>query len=166
MSQKTEVYLGYTEKNLYVVCVCIDSEPNKIRARMSRCEQINEDDQFGFVLDTFHDKKHGVFFYVNPVGVQQDGIWTEQDPDYSFDMLWNSDARLTPRGYVIHSIRIRLPILRPKRASFAGRIYAASATLRCIDFALRASIWCGTGPGCSRSTTGTTRGLVWNGLRT
>jgi hypothetical protein len=101
ISQKTEVYLGYTDKNLYVVCVCFDSEPNKIRARMSRREQINEDDQFGFVLDTFHDKKHGVFFYVNPVGVQQDGIWTEQEPDYSFDMLWNSDAKLTPRGYVV-----------------------------------------------------------------
>ncbi len=26
-SQRTEVYLGYTDKNLYVVCLCFDSEP-------------------------------------------------------------------------------------------------------------------------------------------
>jgi hypothetical protein len=100
-SQKTEVYLGYTPKNLYVVCVCFDSEPSKIRARMSRREQIDADDQFGFVLDTFNDKKHGVFFYMNPLGIQQDGIWDEdQGPDSSYDMLWNSEARLTPQGYV------------------------------------------------------------------
>jgi len=58
ISQRTEVYLGYTDKNLYVVCVCFDSEPNKIRARMARRENINDDDQFGFVLDTFHDHMH------------------------------------------------------------------------------------------------------------
>jgi hypothetical protein len=102
ISQKTELYLGYTDKNLYVVCICFDSEPEKIRARMSRREDINDDDQIGFVLDTFHDKQHGVFFYLNPLGVQQDGIWSEngQGPDYSFDMLWNSDAKLTGQGYV------------------------------------------------------------------
>ena len=100
-SQKTEVYLGYTDKNLYVVCICFESEPSKIRARMGRREAINDDDQFGFVLDTFHDRKHGVFFYLNPLGVQQDGIWRDnQEPDYSYDMVWNSDAKLAGRGYV------------------------------------------------------------------
>jgi hypothetical protein len=102
ISQKTEVYLGYTDKNLYVVCVCFDSEPGKIRARLVRRELINDDDQFGFVLDTFHDRNHGLFFYVNPLGVQQDGLWVEngQEPDYSYDMVWNSEAKLTGRGYV------------------------------------------------------------------
>jgi hypothetical protein len=105
VSQKTEAYLGYTDKNLYVVCVCFDSEPAKIRARLVRRELINDDDQFGFVLDTFHDHTHGLFFYVNPLGVQQDGIWDEvslnqNGPDYSYDMVWNSEAKLTSQGYV------------------------------------------------------------------
>jgi hypothetical protein len=100
ISQRTEVYLGYTDKNLYVVCVCFDSEPKKIRARRVRRELINDDDQFGFVLDTFHDKQHAVFFYQNPLGIQQDGIWSDQQPDYSFDMLWKSDTRLNGQGYI------------------------------------------------------------------
>ena len=101
VSEKTEVFLGYTDKNLYVVCVCFESQMSKMRARMTRREAINDDDQFGFVLDTFHDKKHGVFFYMNPLGVQQDGIWNDyQEPDYSFDALWNSDAKITSEGYV------------------------------------------------------------------
>jgi hypothetical protein len=102
VSQRTEVYLGYTDKNLYVVCVCFDSEPNKIRANMARRENINNDDQFGFVLDTFHDHMHGLFFYLNPMGIQQDGIWNDyQEPDYSYDMVWNSDAKLSGAGYVV-----------------------------------------------------------------
>jgi len=102
ISQKTEVYLGYTNQNLYVVCVCFDSEPGKIRAHMVRREQINDDDQFGFVLDTFSDRKNGLFFYVNPLGIQQDGIWNDfQEPDYSYDMLWNSQGKITPQGFVV-----------------------------------------------------------------
>ena len=102
VSQKTEVYLGYTDKNLYVVCLCFDSEPDKIRARLVRRELINDDDQFGFVLDTFHDRQHGLFFYINALGVQQDGIWVEngQMPDLSYDMVWNSEGKLTPLGYI------------------------------------------------------------------
>ena len=102
VSQKTIVLMGYTDKNLYVVCLCFDAERDKIRARRTRRELINDDDQFGFVLDTFHDKQHGIFFYVNPLGIQQDGIWDEIGmPDYSFDMLWNSEGKLTPQGYVV-----------------------------------------------------------------
>ena len=102
ITQKTEVYLGYTKEALYVVCLCFDSEPNKIRAHMVRREQINDDDQFGFVLDTFSDRKTGVFFYANPYGVQQDGIWNDfNEPDYSYDMLWNSQGRITPQGFVL-----------------------------------------------------------------
>jgi len=102
ISQKTEAYLGYTDKNLYVVAICFDTELRNIRARLSRRELINDDDQFGFVLDTFHDKKHAVFFYLNPMGVQQDGIWDEDNqPDFSFDMVWKSDAKITPKGYVV-----------------------------------------------------------------
>ena len=83
VSQKTEAYLGYTNKHLYVVAICFEEDPKKIRARMVRRELIDDDDQFGFVLDTFRDKKHGIFFFINAMGVQQDGIWTDdQDPDY------------------------------------------------------------------------------------
>src|SRR5258706_7513059 len=102
ISQKTEVYLGYTDKNLYVVGICFDTELRNIRARLARREAIQNDDQFGFVLDTFHDKKHAVFFYLNPLGVQQDGIWNEDSQmDFSFDMVWKSDAQLTRKGYVV-----------------------------------------------------------------
>ncbi|MFQ5696131.1 MAG: hypothetical protein ACE5HB_09095, partial [Terriglobia bacterium] len=39
-SQRTDVYLGYDDQNLYAVFVCFDSEPEKIRARMVRREDV------------------------------------------------------------------------------------------------------------------------------
>ena len=41
-TQKTEVYLGYDDKALYVVWLCFDSEPRKVRANLVRRENIVE----------------------------------------------------------------------------------------------------------------------------
>lgn len=100
-SQRTEVYVGYTAQNLYVVFLCFDSDPSGIRAHLNRREDINSDDQAGFFLDSFLDRQHAYTFYVNPIGVQQDGTFSEGgEPDLSFDTLWNSEAHRTDRGYV------------------------------------------------------------------
>lgn len=100
-SQRTEAYVGYTTKNLYVVFLCFDSDPSGIRAHMNRREDIQEDDQVGMFIDTFHDYRHAYTIYVNPVGIQQDGTFSEgSDPDMSFDTLWNSSAHITSQGYV------------------------------------------------------------------
>src|SRR2546423_5990389 len=52
-SQRTEAYLGYDEKNLYVVFVCFD-DPAKVRARMSRREDIFDVDTGRDMLGTFY----------------------------------------------------------------------------------------------------------------
>src|SRR5215470_14982856 len=101
VSQRTEAYLGYTAKSFYAVFLAFDSEPQKIRARMLRRELINDDDQVGMFLDTFHDRRHTYVFYTNPYGIQQDGLFTEnQGPDYSWDTVWNTETKITPQGYI------------------------------------------------------------------
>ncbi len=102
VSQRTEVYLGYTDKNLYAIFVCFDSEPEKLRARMERRENILEDDQIGLNLDTFNDKRRAYTFGTNPLGIQLDAIFTDDRGfDFSFDQVWRSDGRLTERGYLV-----------------------------------------------------------------
>src|SRR5207253_1035839 len=40
-------------------------------------------------------------FFVNPLGVQADGIESDgHNDDYSFDTLWYSEGRITPTGFV------------------------------------------------------------------
>ena len=42
-----------------------------------------------------------MLFTVNPAGVQADAAWSENNiPDYSYDQVWESDARITRSGWV------------------------------------------------------------------
>ena len=108
VSETTDAYLGYDQKNLYVVFVCFD-DPHKVRARMSRREDIYDDDQVEIILDTFHDRRRAYAFQTTPLGVQWDAIWTEASReeetqshfDTSFDTVWNSRGKVTNRGFVV-----------------------------------------------------------------
>ena len=107
VSERTEVYLGYDAKNLYAIFICFDREPQQLRARLSRREDIFDDDFIELMLDTFNDHRHSYAFFANPLGVQADALWAEgpgsgdQNFDMSFDTVWNSSGRVTDRGYVI-----------------------------------------------------------------
>jgi hypothetical protein len=123
VSEETEAYLGYDQKNLYVVFVCFD-DPKKVRARMSRREDIADDDQVEVMLDTFHDRRRAYAFQTTPLGVQWDAIWTEAardeisgNWDTSWDTVWNSRGKVTDRGFVV-SLSIPFKSLRfPAAAS-------------------------------------------------
>ncbi|HMK22355.1 MAG TPA: DUF5916 domain-containing protein, partial [Terriglobales bacterium] len=102
ISQKTEAYLGYTDKNLYVVFLAFDSYVSQLRNHLVRREQINDEDQVGIFLDTFYDHRHCVFFFINPAGVQQEGTYFEgqQDIDLSWDTIWKSETRVVKEGWI------------------------------------------------------------------
>jgi hypothetical protein len=101
-SQHTQAYLGYTDKSLFVVFLAFDSEPRLLRARMLRRELIDDDDQVGFFLDTFHDHRHAYMFYANPYGIQQDGLFVENGGfDNSFDTVWHTQAKINDQGYMV-----------------------------------------------------------------
>ncbi len=107
ISEETAAYLGYDQKNLYIVFVCYD-DPRKVRARMSSREDIYDDDEVEIMLDTFHDRRRAYAFQTTPLGVQWDAIWTEATReeingnfDTSFDTVWDSRGKVTSRGFVV-----------------------------------------------------------------
>ncbi len=108
VSEPTDAYLGYDQKNLYVVFVCFD-DPRQVRGRMSVREDIADDDQVEVILDTFHDRRRAYAFQTTPLGVQWDAIWTEASReeqtqghfDTSFDTVWDSRGKITDRGFVV-----------------------------------------------------------------
>ncbi len=107
-SETTEAYLGYDQKNLYAIFVCFD-DPRLVRGRMSRREDIYDDDEVEIMLDTFHDRRRAYAFQTTPLGVQWDAIWTEASRteqtsghfDTSFDTVWDTRGKLTSRGFVV-----------------------------------------------------------------
>jgi len=111
-TQDTDVYLAYDAHNLYAVFICWDKEPGKIRARMTRREDIFSDDSAEIMIDTFDDARRGYTFAANPLGIQWDALWTEGSIgkglpadfsgfDSSFDTVWNSEGRITNQGYIL-----------------------------------------------------------------
>ena len=61
----------FDAENFYVSARCWDSAPpNKWVANEMRrdANQVRQNDHFGFMLDTFHDRRNGYVFYSNPVG--------------------------------------------------------------------------------------------------
>jgi hypothetical protein len=102
VSQRTEAYLGYDDRNLYAIFICFDNEPHQIRARLSRREDVFDDDTVELMLDTFHDHRRAYAFFSNAWGVQADALWTEgQEFDMSFDTVFDSEAKITPQGFVV-----------------------------------------------------------------
>lgn len=103
----TDVYLGYDDKNFYAVFIAFEDEPEKIRAHMARRENVFGDDIVEIQLDTFRGRQRAFSFFVNPLGVQLDAIYSEGGGgggenafDTSWDAVWHSRAQLTDRGYV------------------------------------------------------------------
>ncbi|ADW68982.1 carbohydrate binding family 9 domain-containing protein [Granulicella tundricola] len=100
-TEPTEVYLGRTNNTLYIVFLCFAKHPELIRTHLARRENILKDDFVTVNLDPFQDRQRGVMFQVNPSGVQADASWTEANGyDYSYDQVWDSDARITSKGYM------------------------------------------------------------------
>lgn len=104
-SEKTVVYIGYDEKNLYFAFRCYDSEPDKIRASITNRDQCIEDDWVAIFLDTFNEKRRAFTFLINPLGIQMDFIRTEEggneQMDPSWDTVFYSNGKIDDRGYTV-----------------------------------------------------------------
>ncbi len=92
-TEKTEVLIGYDERKLYVGVRCFVSEPGKIvSVVMDRDGNFFNEDSIRIVLDTFHDKKSGFLFAINPLGAQLDALvrGEGEQVNISWDGIWYS----------------------------------------------------------------------------
>jgi len=113
----TEVRLFYTADALYVA-VRAWAPPGTVRATLAERDRIANDDWIALHLDTFNDRRRAFAFAVNPLGVQADGMRSEQSTmpgvsraslqavDLSQDYVWQSAGRRLDAGY---EIEMRIP---------------------------------------------------------
>ena len=107
-SQKTEVFVGYTADSLYVGVVCYDEDPGSIISSSNkRDSDLDEEDSFRFVIDTFQSEQDGFVFGTNPSGIEYDGqiASTEMSRfgssgfNMNWDTSWNVVSRVHDRGW-------------------------------------------------------------------
>ena len=114
--QETEVRVFYGPDALYFGIHAYDESPSEVRATLTeRDEGVTADDWVRISLDTFDDNARAYVFYVNPLGVQADGLWVEGAErrfgppiDFNQDFVWSSAGRVTDDGWVAE---LRIPYI-------------------------------------------------------
>jgi hypothetical protein len=113
-ADETEILVFYTAEAIYFGIRAHDRSPDRIRATLvERDRSAFEDDWVRIMLDTFDDSRGAYCFYVNPYGIQTDGLWQEGGRstgsvpiDFNQDFIWSSDGRIEENGWVAE---IRIP---------------------------------------------------------
>jgi len=103
VTEPTVAYLGYTREYFFAAFVCKDKTPRLIRAHMLARDSLGDDDFVEVMLDTFDDQRRAFMFDSNALGIQGDGLYSEQNAaDFSFDTVWDTWAKRTPFGIAGH----------------------------------------------------------------
>ena len=111
---RTEVRIGYDDRNVYFAFHCFDSEPAKIRTNVSRRDSAFNDDWIAISLDSAGTGQSAYHLFSNPSGSQMDAINTSSSGEqFDADVVWYNVARTTSDGYVVE-IQVPLQTLRFK----------------------------------------------------
>jgi hypothetical protein len=107
-TELTEVFVAYTETDLYIGARLHDKNPDGILAYQRRRDAgLGTDDRFMWILDTFLDGRTGYFFEINPAGLMGDGLLTGGGGvNKSWDGIWEAQVARGDHGW---SAEIRIP---------------------------------------------------------
>jgi len=107
-AQKSIAYMTYDAENIYFAMRCFDEEPGKIKASVSSRDAMFQDDYVAIMLDTFNTMQEGFGFFLNPLGIQGDGmINADGNAEPSFDMVWFSKGQIDDEGF---SVECQVPL--------------------------------------------------------
>ena len=84
---------------------------------MERDSRLDNDDSIAILLDTFHDKRNGYLFEINPNGARSDTLLTDEGRDVNLEWngVWEVATRRTDQGWIAE-VGIPLTTLRFDRS--------------------------------------------------
>ncbi|MEO7673994.1 MAG: DUF5916 domain-containing protein, partial [Pyrinomonadaceae bacterium] len=120
VSKPTEVLMMYDEKHLYIAFKCWD-EKDKIRATVAKRDEVFGEDNVRVWLDTYNDQRRAYVLGFNPLGVQQDGIYTEgRGADFSVDIIMESKGVIEDWGW---SVEVKIPFKSLRYSAGKGKMW-------------------------------------------
>ena len=103
-TQKTDVWLLFDDNYVYVAARCWMTDPESIVANEMRRDSfaIFQNDNFGVLFDTFHDRRNGFMFYTNPLGGLGDALVTdERDTNRDWNTVWEVRTKRFEQGWTV-----------------------------------------------------------------
>src|SRR5213592_2837580 len=104
----TEAKVAYDAGNLYVFVRSFDPHPDSIITVLARRDYFTPSDMVWLFLDSYHDRRTGVEFGVNPSGVKLDAqIYNDGNEDFAWDAVWDVATRIDSVGW---TAEFRIPL--------------------------------------------------------
>ena len=104
-SERSDVWILYDDRNIYVACRCYDSAPpeqwiaNELRRDTGG---LRNNDHIGAMFDTFYDRRSGFAFYTNPLGARADySVVDEGGSNTDWNPVWTSKTGRFEGGWTV-----------------------------------------------------------------
>ena len=106
-TERTEVWVFFDERNVYISARNWDSHPERIVANEMRRDHrnINQNQTFTVVLDTFYDRRNGFFFQTNPLGALRDqSVTDERNANNDWNTVWDVKTQRFEQGWTAEMV--------------------------------------------------------------
>jgi hypothetical protein len=118
---RTEFKAAYDDRNLYVFIRAYDPHPDSIMTALTRRDERGPSDQLKVMIDSYHDRRSGFEFAVNPVGVKRDyAMYNDAQEDQSWDGIWDAGTRIDSLGW---TAEFRIPFSQLRYANQRTHVF-------------------------------------------
>src|SRR3989475_326725 len=118
----TEAKVAYDSRNFYVFIRAFDPHPDSILKLLARRDVRAATDQIKIIIDSYHDRRSGFEFAVNPAGVKRDyAIYNDgQTEDDAWDAVWDVATTVDSLGW---TAEFRIPLSQLRYAPAASNTF-------------------------------------------
>jgi hypothetical protein len=107
-SFRTETKVAYDARNFYVFIRAFDPHPDSILKLLARRDIRTASDQLKIIIDSYHDRRTGYEFAVNPAGVKRDfAVYDDGNEDDAWDGVWEAGTQVDSLGW---TAEFRIPL--------------------------------------------------------
>ena len=106
-TEKTDIWLFFDDRNVYISSRCWESAPDKRVANEVRRDHrdIQENDNLTVVLDTFYDRRNGVYFQTNALGGLRDmQVSDERNANPDWNAVWDVRTASDDQGWTLEMV--------------------------------------------------------------
>jgi hypothetical protein len=118
---RTEARVANDASNLYVFVRAYDPHPDSIISLLSRRDVKTQSDQIKIMVDSYHDRRTGYEFAVNPAGVKRDYyLYDDSEEDGSWDAVWDVATKIDSLGW---TAEFRIPLSQLRYPSLGNNTF-------------------------------------------
>ena len=106
-TERTEAWIMFDDRNIYISARCWDSHPEREVANEMRRDSTNiiQNESFTIIFDTFHDRRNGTFFQTNSLGALRDAMSTdESNQNNDWNTIWDVRTQRSNQGWTVEFV--------------------------------------------------------------